>query len=1199
MKKMIDNSILLKHAISRAHQLEKKDAQVRDAQPKPEAMDEIERTTHSIEALALACRHYATRPALGFRDFELVRDLKSGLIISRFLPHFRTLKFSEIWARIVALSSGIQELKKDQDHSNKPIGIIGFSGVENVIADLTSLYLCRTSIPLPTHYSSEALLNIVNETELDLLFCSLEQIEMVLPILELCPTVRSLVIIDYCEVDDHQTALVLEAKKKITQKNHQISVSTLQEVEKQGRKRGPIPWITPLAGSDPLMTLCYTSGSTGTPKGALFPESLWARTWRKKWASPEIPAFPQITINYAPLNHMMGRIGVMNTLIQGGITYFTLKNDMSTLFEDIRLVRPTVLTLVPRISEMIYQYFQSKTIRSDTRTTEQTMMEMRNTFLGNRLLMILTGSAPTAPEVLGFLKECFDIPVLDGYGSTELGSITFENKINYKTITDYKLIDVPELGYHKTDKPFPRGELVVRSRQSVPGYFKNPEATKQFFDDEGFSRSGDIMEQHDADTLIWIDRKNNVIKLSQGEFVTLWNLESIFVGKSPFIQQIFLYGNSRREYLLAVIVPQMDALNSHFAIKNKEVTPHEIKHLLRSELSRIGKESQLRSFEIPRDFLVETTPFTRENGLLTGINKPARPQLKSKYEEKLEQLYINLEMKKTGNKSRLTLTRKPPTVRESLKRALQATLGLSDIEFVKSQSFTSLGGDSLSAVNLIAEIKDLCGVTLPINTILSPASSTEEIALQVEHLLKASQSLPNTETFEFIHGADAKQVREQDLQLDKFLDHQELSDATLLKLTALSSEIKNILLTGANGFLGRFLCLELLAQAKKNNGKIYCLIRGRSDHEALERLRAAYSSDPLLAEKFSDLAENRLTIFAGDLAQPKMGLQGEVYERISKEVDTIIHAGALVNHTLSYAQLFEPNVIGTVEVMRFALKNRPKRINYISTLGSVSDIKHKGLIREDDDIRKFSDTRSITSGYASGYSTSKWASEVLLRNFYDFYLIPINVFRPDMIMAHQIYRGQINAPDLFTRLLCSIVYTGIAPRSFYQTQPGSHITAHFDGLPVDFIASAITSICSQPTQEFSTYHVSNLYWGDGISLDRFMDWVQSSGVSLKRIPNYQKWFSRFGEVLRSLDEEQRQHSSLPILSQWEKPIPIGEGRNIDASHFQQKVHELKPQGRTEIPVLNEALIHKYLKDMQYLGLTHPPDLSQTTERKVS
>ena len=150
-------------------------------------------------------------------------------------------------------------------------------------------------------------------------------------------------------------------------------------------------------------------------------------------------------------------------------------------------------------------------------------------------------------------------------------------------------------------------------------------------DDDGYYHTGDIVAELAPDQLVYLDRRNNVLKLSQGEFVTVSKLEAVF-GDSPLIRQIYLYGNSARSYLLAVIVPTDDALTPMTTRKS----------LISESLQDVARTAGLQSYEIPRDFIIETTPFTLENGLLTGIRKLARPKLKAHYGDRLEQLYTEL-----------------------------------------------------------------------------------------------------------------------------------------------------------------------------------------------------------------------------------------------------------------------------------------------------------------------------------------------------------------------------------------------------------------------------------------------------------------------------------------------------------------------------------------------------------------------------
>lgn len=104
---------------------------------------------------------------------------------------------------------------------------------------------------------------------------------------------------------------------------------------------------------------------------------------------------------------------------------------------------------------------------------------------------------------------------------------------------EYKLVDVPELGYFGTDVPHPRGELLVKSDMLFPGYCRSPEVTAEVFDADGFYRTGDVVAELGPDRVQYLDRRNNVLKLSQCEFVTVSKLQAAF-GNSPLVRQIYV-----------------------------------------------------------------------------------------------------------------------------------------------------------------------------------------------------------------------------------------------------------------------------------------------------------------------------------------------------------------------------------------------------------------------------------------------------------------------------------------------------------------------------------------------------------------------------------------------------------------------------------------------------------------------------------
>jgi len=239
---------------------------------------------------------------------------------------------------------------------------------------------------------------------------------------------------------------------------------------------------------------------------------------------------------------------------------------------------------------------------------------------------------------------------------------------------------------------------------------------------------------------------------------------------------------------------------------------------------------------------------------------------------------------------------------------------------------------------------------------------------------------------------------------------------------------------------------------------------------------------------------------------------------------------------------------------------------------------------EDADIRVISAARKVDDSYANGYSNSKWAGEVLLRKAHDLYGLPVSVFRCDMILADTTYAGQLNLPDMFTRLMLSLVATGIAPGSFYELDAdGNRQRAHYDGLPVEFIAEAISTLGERVVDGFETYHVMNPY-DDGIGLDEYVDWLIEAGYPVARVGEYAAWLQRFDTAVRALPERQRQASLLPLLHNYQRPETPIRGSIAPTDRFRCAVQDAKIGPDKDIPHVTPAVIVKYITDLQLLGL---------------
>jgi len=1120
---------------------------------------------------------YADRPAIGERDRKLLTDESGKTVSIQWLPQYSTITYQELWTRTGHLASALHHHTAAPLEAGSTVAFLAFTSGDYALLDLACIRLGVITVPLQTGSSDAQIDSILQETQPLILAVSVDYLDIALKAYLKTPSIQRIVLLDYIpEVSEH-TAKLEHALTALAAHSSAVLIDDLKHLLQVGASLPEVPLYESTSADDELSMLIYTSGSTGAPKGAMYTQKLASGMWGGSW-STIFSEERAITFHYMPMSHVAGHSSLKSTLARGGTCYFTATSNLSTLLEDISLVRPTELSLVPRICEMIYQKYQGALVRNKAVQGDATALAiletMRTHDLGGQVSWASCSSAPLSNELKVFTEALLNIPLHNVYGSTEAGAIWIDNELLSPPVEDYKIIDVPELGYYRTDSPFPRGELLLKTQSIIPGYYKRPELAAELFDEHGYYKTGDIVAETGHKRLVYVDRRKNVIKLSQGEFVATAQLETLFSAIAD-IQNIFVHGRSEWSHLLAVVVP------SDRLIKRFEGQPEQIKSFLGEAIRGLAKESQLRSYEIPRDFLIDNEPFTQSNGLLSDHGKPLWPRLREKYAQPLEELNDQLMANERDELHDLHDRVNQQPVIETLKQAVRSLVGASTEEISPQAQFRDLGGDSLSAVSLSSILSQAYGISVPVDLLISPAYDLQHVADYIERTLQSGLVRPSAAS---IHGAEPKAFHAKDLSLEKFISSNVLQNAHGLQASVRSP--KTILLTGSTGYLGKFLALQLLEALGETGGKLICIVRGKDTAAAAKRLHESFGSlsSPIF-RKVQSLSTLHLEVLAGDIGEPALGLDQEAWERLGREVDLIVHAGALVNHVLPYSSLFDANVTGTGEIISLALTHHLKPLVFLSSIAVASLLSDPATLDEDSDIRVSAASLEVEDTYAAGYGLSKWASEVMLREAHARYGLPVTTFRSSMILAHSQYPGQLNIPDMFTRLLLSIGLTGIAPLSFYQPPGREGGQPHYDGLPVDFTASAILKIgVRQSSADYRSFNLVNPH-DDGISLDSFVDWMIEQGIKIKKIDNYSDWYSRFETALRGLPERLKQHSSLTLIHGVNQPAEIVSGSNIVSKRFQEAVKAMGSDNETfEIPHLSEFLIRKYISDLQVHGL---------------
>ena len=234
------------------------------------------------------------------------------------------------------------------------------------------------------------------------------------------------------------------------------------------------------------------------------------------------------------------------------------------------------------------------------------------------------------------------------------------------------------------------------------------------------------------------------------------------------------------------------------------------------------------------------------------MGKLLRPKLKEHYGAALEQTYADLDGARADELRALLDAAANQPVVDSVVQAAQALLGISGSGPEPTDKFLDLGGDSLSALTFSNLLQDVFGVEMPVGVIIGPTTTLADIAAYVERERSGESA---GATFGSVHGVGATVVRASDLTLDKFLPADLLSNAVALPPVS-TDEPRNVLLTGANGYLGKFLALDWLQRLSSVGGTLICLVRGDDVPSARARLEAVFDGeDPALLDRFRRLAD--------------------------------------------------------------------------------------------------------------------------------------------------------------------------------------------------------------------------------------------------------------------------------------------------------------------------------------------------------
>mgnify|MGYP002712913916 CR=1 FL=1 len=417
---------------------------------------------------------------------------------------------------------------------------------------------------------------------------------------------------------------------------------------------------------DDVATLIYTSGTTGKPKGVMLSHKNIASN--AKYSAERLPIDPgkSSALSFLPVCHVYERM--LHYMYQYCGVEIHFAESLDTISENLKEVKPEVMTAVPRLLEKVYDKIYAKGAElsgikkklffwavdlglkyepygqngwwyeMQLKLANKLIFSKWREALGNNLKAIASGSAPLQPR-LARVFNAAQIPVMEGYGLTETSPVVSVNDMRdhgFKIGTVGKPLRETEI------KIADDGEILVKGPQVMVGYYKNQEETDKVMED-GYFHTGDIGEVDSDGFLKITDRKKEMFKTSGGKYIAPQTIENV-MKQSRFIEQIMVIGEGEK-MPAALIQPDFEFLKEWGNKKGRNI-PKDHKEMIKNQavIDRIQKEvdfynERFGHWEKVKKFELTPDVWSIEGGQLTPTMKMKRKVIKEMYKDLYDRIY--------------------------------------------------------------------------------------------------------------------------------------------------------------------------------------------------------------------------------------------------------------------------------------------------------------------------------------------------------------------------------------------------------------------------------------------------------------------------------------------------------------------------------------------------------------------------------
>lgn len=521
-------------------------------------------------------------------------------------------------------------------------------------ADVASFSFGAIAVGIYDNLLEDVVEYILNHSESKGIFLDNEtQLERVLAVKDQCPGLKWVVTFQPSDKVDnkfvfHWDTVLAEGKK--------LDEQAPGEFEKLVHAVKP----------EDIFTLVYTSGTTGMPKGVVLTHEAMMFVIKGSVQIIDI-SDKDVSVCFLPLSHILQRMVTYLGAYTSSVGYFTT---IKEVIEDLKVIKPTIMASVPRIFEKAHfkvvegvkasspikqRIFQMAMDLGRQRSAllqagkpvpgwmdalwnfyDKLVFQKVKANFGGRVRFFTSGGAPISQELMKFF-HAMGILITEGYGLSETSApATVNTPDAYRFGTVGKPLPGVEI------KIAEDGEILIRGKGNLREYYKNPEATAEAIDKDGWFHSGDVGE-FDKDGFLKItDRKKDLIITSAGKNIAPQNLENHFK-VHPLIGNIMVVGE-RRNFLTALITLDPDTIGTW--AKNQglgNLSFHEIathpKLIAAMEEAVKERNKELAKFETIKKFRILEEDFTVENGMITPSLKLKRKVVSERFNEAIESLY--------------------------------------------------------------------------------------------------------------------------------------------------------------------------------------------------------------------------------------------------------------------------------------------------------------------------------------------------------------------------------------------------------------------------------------------------------------------------------------------------------------------------------------------------------------------------------